>query len=91
MDPRLSMVTLGVADLRRAQAFYEQLGFVNKANPELDVVFFQSGGIVIGLWGREALAEDSSVTDGDGWGGVTLAHNVDSPQAVDHVGLRLRA
>ena len=85
MDPRLSMVTLGVADLRRAQAFYEQLGFVNKANPELDVVFFQSGGIVFGLWGRDELAADSTVTDGGGWGGVTLAHNVDSPQAVDAV------
>ena len=50
-----------------------------------DVVFFQSGGMIVALWGREQLAEDSGVDDNGGWGGVTLAHNVRSPAEVDAV------
>ena len=53
--------------------------------PGEGVVFFRSGGMVVGLWSREALAEDSGVDDSGGWGGVTLAHNVGSPPAVDAV------
>ena len=80
--PRVSLVTLGVADLARARAFYEAVGWVTRARPGDDVVFFQSGGMVLALWGREQLAEDSGVVDGGGWGGVTLAHNVASPDEV---------
>ena len=76
MEQRLSLVTLGVADLARARAFYEALGWVTGAAPADDVVFFQSGGMIVALWGREQLAEDSGVEDTGGWGGVTLAHNV---------------
>jgi hypothetical protein len=50
-----------------------------------DVVFFQAGGMVVALWDRARLAEDSAVPDGGGWGGVTLAHNVGSAEAVDLV------
>lgn len=50
-----------------------------------DIAFFQAGGMVIALWDRARLADDSSVTDTGGWGGVTLAHNVRSPQEVDAV------
>ena len=50
-----------------------------------DVVFFQAGGMVVALWNRAKLAEDSAVPDGGGWGGVTLAHNVGSAEAVDLV------
>ena len=53
--------------------------------PSDDVVFFQAGGMVVALWGREHLAEDSTVEDAGGWGGVTLAHNVRSPEEVDAV------
>ena len=83
MEQRLSLVTLGVADLARARSFYEALGWVTSAEPEDDVVFFQAGGMIVSLWDRGRLAEDSGVTDGGGWGGVTLALNVRSPAEVD--------
>lgn len=85
MEQRVSMVTLGVADLARSKAFYEALGWAAADSPSDDVVFFQAGGFVVGLWGREALAEDSGVEDPGGWGGVTLAHNTRSPGEVDAV------
>ena len=84
MEQRLSLVTLGVADTARSRAFYEALGWVGES-PDGDVVFFQAGGMIVGLWGRADLAHDSAVADGGGWGGVTLAHNVGSPAEVDHV------
>jgi uncharacterized protein len=85
VEQRLSLVTLGVRDLARARAFYEALGWKTGAKPDDDVVFFQSGGMIVALWGRDQLAEDSAVEDGGGWGGVTLAHNVRSPEEVDAV------
>jgi predicted lactoylglutathione lyase len=85
MDQRLSLVTLGVRDLGRSRAFYEALGWVTRAAPDDDVVFFQSGGAIVALWDRARLAEDSGVQDGGGWGGITLAHNVRSPDEVDRV------
>jgi predicted lactoylglutathione lyase len=83
MDQRLSLVTLGVGNLEQARLFYEAIGWVTRAAPEDDVVFFQAGGMVVALWDRARLAEDSGVEDGGGWGGVTLAHNVASPEEVD--------
>ena len=85
MQQRLSLVTLGVGDLARARRFYEALGWTTRASPGDDIVFFQAGGMVVALWGRAELAEDSGVEDGGGWGGVTLAHNVRSPAEVDAV------
>ena len=79
------MITLGVRDLKNARAFYEALGWKTGAGPKDDVVFFQAGGIVVALWDRALLAEDSTVKDSGGWGGVTLAYNVRSPQEVDAV------
>lgn len=84
MEQRLSLVTLGVADTGRARSFYEALGWSGES-PDGDVVFFQAGGMIVGLWGRDDLATDSGVTDAGGWGGVTLAHNVTSPDEVDRV------
>ena len=84
MEQRLSLVTLGVLDLARAKAFYEALGWRGQ-QPSDDVVFFQAGGMIVALWGREQLAEDSTVEDAGSWGGVTLAHNVRSPEEVDAV------
>ena len=85
MEQRVSLVTLGVAELARARAFYEGLGWTTRAKPGDDVVFFQAGGMVLALWDRAKLAEDSGVEDAPGYGGVVLAHNVRSPAEVDAV------
>jgi uncharacterized protein len=88
MEQRLSLITLGVADVSRAQAFYEALGWKLDAgvNDESDhVAFFQAGGMIVALWDRAKLADDSGVEDGGGWGGITLAYNVRSPEEVDAV------
>ena len=85
MEQRVTLITLGVRDLRRARRFYETLGWRTNAAPDDDVVFFQAGGMVVALWGREQLAEDTGVDDTGGWGGITLAHNVHSPAEVDTI------
>jgi len=85
MEPRLTLITLGVSDLSRARKFYEGLGWSTNAEDDDDVVFFQAGPMVIALWDRAQLAEDSAVTDSGGWGGVTLAYNTRSPEEVDEV------
>jgi catechol 2,3-dioxygenase-like lactoylglutathione lyase family enzyme len=91
MDQRVSVITLGVTDLERARAFYTALGWRTGAAPGDDVVFFQAGAMIVALWSRASLAEDSTVTDGGGWGGVTLAYNVGSPAEVDTVVEEARA
>jgi predicted lactoylglutathione lyase len=91
MEQRVSLITLGVRDLGRARRFYEALGWTTNAAPDDDVVFFQAGGMVVALWGRDQLAVDSGVEDAGGWGGVTLAHNVRSPGEVDAVLAEARA
>ena len=83
MEPRVSLITIGVDDLERSRKFYEALGWRSASKPEDGVVFFQSGSMVFALWSREELAKDSEVTDSGGWGGVTLAYNVGSPADVD--------
>jgi hypothetical protein len=85
MEQRLSLVTLGVSDLGVARRFYEALGWQSGAAPDDDVVFFQAGGMIVALWGRDQLAEDSGVDAGNGWGGITLAYNTRSPGEVDDV------
>jgi catechol 2,3-dioxygenase-like lactoylglutathione lyase family enzyme len=85
VEQRVSLVTLGVADLARSKAFYERLGWTTGAAPSDDVVFFQAGGMIVALWGREQLAADSAVEDAGGWGGITLAYNTRSPEEVDAV------
>lgn len=84
MEQRVSLITLGVSDVGRARAFYGALGWKGES-PDGDVVFFQAGGMVLALWGRDNLARDSAVSDGGGWGGVTLAYNVAAPAEVDAV------
>lgn len=90
MEQRVSVITLGVSDVGRSWAFYEALGWSGES-PDGDVVFFQVGGMVLALWGRDKLAEDSTIDDGGGWGGVTLAHNVASPADVDEILSRAEA
>jgi predicted lactoylglutathione lyase len=80
---RVNLITLGVSDLGRARRFYDALGWGTGAGPEDDVVFFQAGEMVVALWDRARLGEDSCVEDGGGWGGITLALNLGSPAEVD--------
>lgn len=84
MEQPVSLITLGVADVDEARAFYERLGWRCDL-PLDDVAFFQLGCLVFSLWGRDKLAGDTAVSDGGGWGGVTLAHNVRSADEVDRV------
>ncbi|OBJ67763.1 VOC family protein [Mycobacterium colombiense] len=85
MEQRLSLITLGVADLDRAQRFYERLGWRGQRVQE--TVFFQAGGLAVSLWAREELSADLGITDqgDDGFGGVSLAHNVRSRAEVDEI------
>jgi uncharacterized protein len=88
MQQRLSLVTLGVQDVSRAKDFYEALGWHldGGVDDETDqIAFFQAAGIIVALWDRNKLAEDSVVEDAGGWGGVTLAHCVSSPDEVDAI------
>ena len=61
------------------------MGWTTGADPDEDVVFFQAGGMIIALWGRGQLAEDSFIADSGGWGGVTFAHNTRTPAEVDAI------
>jgi uncharacterized protein len=85
VEQRLSLITLGVADLHRAREFYERLGWRGQEVEE--TVFFQAGTIGIVLWGRDQLAEDAGIDDAraDGFGGIAIAHNVRSEAEVDTV------
>lgn len=91
MKQRVNVITLGVGDLGRARRFYEALGWETRADPGDDVVFFQAGEMVVALWDRARLAEDSCVPDTPGWGGVTLAVNFASREEVDAVTKEARA
>lgn len=84
MEQRLSLVTLGVSDMDRAREFYGALGWEPTVDLG-DVAFYQLGGLAFALWSRADLAADSAVEDSGGWGGITLAHNVRSPDQVDAV------
>ena len=89
MQARVSMIALGVADLKAAIRFYEQgLGWTLSAASKDSIAFFQlAGGVVLSLYPRDLLAEDACLEAGtaSGFGGVTLAQNVESPEAVDAV------
>ncbi|MGW3891941.1 VOC family protein [Micromonospora chokoriensis] len=85
MEQRISLITLGVADVARAKAFYEQLGWRGQEVEE--TVFFQAGGLAVVLWGRDKLADDAGIADPgtDGFGGMALAQNVRSREEVVEV------
>jgi len=86
MEQRLSLVTLGVRDLAASRAFYKRLGWTESAPSNESVAFFQCGGMVLALWGRDALSEDAGVAaPGKGFANVTLAQNVRSREDVDAV------
>jgi catechol 2,3-dioxygenase-like lactoylglutathione lyase family enzyme len=85
MEQRISLITLGVADVKRAKAFYEALGW--RGQEVQETVFFQAGGQALVLWGREKLAADSGLPAGEPpeFTGVALAHNVRSREEVDEL------
>jgi len=87
MKPRISMITLGVSDLQKSIEFYEKgLGFPRLDFAGDDVAFFTLNGTWLGLYGKQALAEDANVpADGGGFSGFSLAHNLDSEAEVDQV------
>ncbi len=84
--PRLTLVTLGVADVARARAFYDRLGFQASPDSKETVVFYDAGGTVLALWSRVALAEDAGMADPvPGFSGVSLAWNVAAEAEVETV------
>ena len=86
MEPRISLITLGVADLGRSRAFYEALGWRASPASTPEVAFFQGNGLALALYGRSALAADAAVLDQPtGFSGVTLAHNARSKAEADQV------
>jgi uncharacterized protein len=85
LEQRLSLVTLGVADLEQSLRFYEAIGW-KRGNDNPSVVFFQLPGMVLALWSRTALAEDAGLAPNErGFGGITLAYNARSKAEVDAV------
>ncbi|PWG64524.1 VOC family protein [Sediminicurvatus halobius] len=86
MQPRISMITLGVRDLEASVRFYEHgLGLPRMDSPP-EVAFFTLNGSWLALYGREALAEDAGIApDGSGFAGIAIAHNVKPEAAVDEV------
>jgi catechol 2,3-dioxygenase-like lactoylglutathione lyase family enzyme len=87
LPPRVSLITLGVADLPRARKFYEALGLTASAASQDSVTFFQlGGGVALGLFDRQALADDAKVPNSpSGFSGITLAQNCPSEADVDAV------
>ena len=87
MEQRMSLITLGVADLARACRFYESgLGWQVGQLVENEVVFFQLNGLILSLYQRDALAKDAGITDSRaGFSGIALAYNARSRADVDNV------
>ena len=86
MEPRVSLITLGVGDLARSRAFYEKLGFAASSQSGGEVVFFQAGAVALCLFPRESLACDADVhAEGSGFRGIAIAHNVREKDEVDSV------
>ena len=87
MEQRISLITLGVADLARSRYFYEHgLGWQPSSASNEQVAFFQIGGMVLALYGKTALAQDAHLShEGTGFGGIALAYNVRQREEVDAV------
>lgn len=91
MRSSVSLITLGVSDYSRAMSFYAALGWAPALEIE-ETAFFQANGVVVVIWSREKLAEDSGIVDdGARWSGIALAHNVASRAEVDGVIEQARA
>ena len=86
-EPRISIITLGVNDLKKSIAFFEDgLGWKKSAASQENIAFFQLNGLVLALYPRDLLADDATVShEGNGFSGFTLAYNTKSEADVDHV------
>jgi uncharacterized protein len=86
MEQRLSIVTLGVADLSRSTEFYERLGWRRSMAKAEGIVFFQAGGMALALFPRHELAKDANIdADGHGFGGMSIAYNARNREEVNSV------
>lgn len=86
MEQRISIVTLGVSDLARSQAFFECLGWKRSVKGAEGIAFFQAGGMALALYPRDELAKDAGVAPGvGGFSGITLAYNARTRGEVDAV------
>jgi uncharacterized protein len=86
MEQRVSIITLGVANLERSREFYEHIGWRRSMLQSEGIVFFQAGGVAVALYRREELAKDANVSpDGSGFQGITLAYNARTRPEVDSV------
>lgn len=86
MEQRVTLITLGVDDLARSNAFWERLGWRRSFQQAQGVSFFQCGGIALALWSKSDLAADAGVaTDGGGFGNIAIAHNGRSRNEVDAI------
>ena len=84
MEQRVSLITLGVADLQRSREFYERLGWRRSMAEAEGVVFFQAGGMALALYSRTELAKDAKISpEGSGFNGIALAYNTRSREEVD--------
>lgn len=91
MKPRLNIVTLGVTDLARSRKFYaDALGWKPAQGSDENIVFFYHGGIVLGLYPLNLLAEDAGVpSERSGFSGITLAINTKSREELDELYLKV--
>ncbi len=86
MEQRVSIITLGVADLKHSREFYERLGWRRSMAKAEGIVFFQAGGIALALFPRHELAKDANIApDGEGFTGLSLAYNARNRAEVDSV------
>jgi catechol 2,3-dioxygenase-like lactoylglutathione lyase family enzyme len=86
MEQRISIITLGVADLKRSSEFYERLGWRRSMANSDGIIFFQAGGLALALYPRHELAKDANVPPaGHGFSGISLAYNTRNREEVDSV------
>ena len=87
MEQRISLITLGVTDLAQSRHFYEHdLGWHPSSASNAQVTFFQTGGMILALYGKAALAQDAHLApEGSGFGGIALAYNVRQREEVEAV------
>ncbi len=84
MEQRVSLITLGVADLNRSREFYERLGWRRSMAKAEGIVFFQAGGMAFALYPRNELAKDAQIApEGSGFSGISLAYNTRNREEVE--------
>ena len=84
MEQRVSLITLGVADLKRSTEFYQRLGWRRSMAKAEGITFFQAGGMALALYPRQDLAKDATIApEGHGFNGISLAYNTRNRAEVD--------